>query len=289
MEIKEGRSSIADAAPSRRTSAKPGDGAHLAPKLRDSEASPSRILWSEIGARGDGGGISAGGTRSPSRLAGGSGAPWLDWASPNAAPARRRSAIASESSKGWRARGGAPSAPPLNSSRATRRTREDVSPENMNGTIDGSRPERRRLSSFDQRKCSAGDGVFFATAPRPRFASAAARLLFGANPFAKSHSARRPVRLGRRTRRASGGGARNANSNSAPLETAPCARQKDSSSVSNLADFADACALCLLSTRRHGPPTHDERHDLQLMPINAQSRHANCPRGAGPRAIRMTT
>jgi hypothetical protein len=42
--------------------------------------------------------------------------------------------------------------------------------------------------------------------------------LFGANPCAKSHSARRPARLGRRTRRANGRDPGNANSNSAPLE-----------------------------------------------------------------------
>src|SRR5208282_537599 len=118
VEIKEGRSSITDPALSRRTSAKPCDGAHVAPKIRHSEASPTWILWSERGVRGGGGGISAGGTLSRSRLAGGSGAPSLDRARPNAAPARRRSVIASESSKGWRARVGARGAPPLDLSTA---------------------------------------------------------------------------------------------------------------------------------------------------------------------------
>ncbi len=70
--------------------------------------------------------------------------------------------------------------------------------------------------------------------------------------------------------------------------TAPCARQGDCSSVTNLPDFAGACALCLLSTRRHDPdPWRTSR--IAAMPINAQSRHAICPRGACPRAIRMTT
>ncbi len=91
---------MTDAASSRRSSAKPRDGAYGAPKLRDWEASPTWILWSEGGVGGGGDGISAGGTHSPSRLAGGSGAPSLDRTRPNAAPARRTSAIANESSKG---------------------------------------------------------------------------------------------------------------------------------------------------------------------------------------------
>src|SRR5208282_3001388 len=174
--------------------------AHAAPKIRDSEASPTWILWSERGVRGGGGGISAGGTRSRSRLAGGSGAPWLDRARPNAAPATRRSAIASESSKGWRARG-APNAPPIDSSTATRRTREDVSPENMNGTIYGWRPERRPVSTFDQRKCSGWDDVFSRPAPRPRAPHGGRASLVRRDAMrATSDSARRPVRLRRRSR-----------------------------------------------------------------------------------------
>ena len=86
VEFKDGRSLITDAALSRRTSAKPRDGAHVAPKIRDSKAPPTWILWSERGVRGGGGGMSAGGTRSRSRLAGGSGAPWLDRAKPRRRP-----------------------------------------------------------------------------------------------------------------------------------------------------------------------------------------------------------
>ena len=77
---------MTDAASSRRSSAKPRDGAYGAPKLRDWEASPTWILWSEGGVGGGGDGISAGGTHSPSRLAGGSGAPSLDRTRPNAVP-----------------------------------------------------------------------------------------------------------------------------------------------------------------------------------------------------------
>ena len=289
VEIKDGRSLITDAALSRRTSAKPRDGAHVAPKIRDSEAPPTWILWSERGVRGGGGGISAGGTRSRSRLAGGSGAPWLDRARPNAAPARRTSAIASESSKGWRAGGRAPDAPPLDTSTAaTRRTREDVSPENMNGLSTDRGPKDAPYQPLIRENAPHGTTFFRDRSPDRRFASAAARLLFGANPCAKSHSARRPARLGRRTRRASDRDRETPTRTLRGWKTAPCARQRERRSASNLPGFADACALCLLSTRRHHPdPWRTSR--FAALPMNAQSRHANCPRGACPRAIRMTT
>ena len=168
VEIKEGRSLVTDAALSRRTSAKPRAGAHVAPKIRDSQAPPTWILWSERGVRGGGGGISAGGTRSRSRLAGGSGAPWLDRARPNAAPARRRSAIARESSKGWRARVGAPDAPPLDLSAETRRTREDVSPENMNALSTDRGPKDAPCQPLIRENAPHGTTFFSPPAPRPR-------------------------------------------------------------------------------------------------------------------------
>ena len=161
-EIKERRPSIMDAASSRRTSAKPRDGAEIAPKIREPAASPIWILWSETGGRGGGDGIRAGGTDSPSRLAGGSGAPWLERARPNAATARRKSAIVSVSNNPGRR---APSAPQLGPPASARRTLGNLSPDNMKGTIDGSRPEpRRRVSTADQIKCSASDDVFLPTA-----------------------------------------------------------------------------------------------------------------------------
>ena len=164
MEIKERRPSITDAASSRRTSAKPRDGAEIAPKIRESAASPIWILWSERGGRGGGGGIRTGGTESPSRLAGGSGAPWLERARPNAATARRKSAIVSVSDNPGRR---APSAPQLDPPASARRTLGNLSPDNMKGTIDGSRPEpRRRVSTADQIKCSASDDVFLPTSAR---------------------------------------------------------------------------------------------------------------------------
>ena len=157
---------MTDAASSRRSSAKPRDGAHGAPKLRNWEASPTWVLWTEGGVGGGGDGISAGGTRSPSRFAGGSGAPSLDRTRPNAAPARRTSATASESSQRSWACVGPRHVPLRGASMAAGRTREDVSPENINGTIDGWRLERRAVSTFDQRKCSTWDEVFSRLAPR---------------------------------------------------------------------------------------------------------------------------
>ena len=158
VEIKERRPSITDATSSRRTSAKPRDGAEIAPKIRKSAASPIWILWSETGGRGGGGGIRTGGTESLSRLAGGSGAPWLERARPNAATATRKSAIVSVSDNpGRRARSARQLDPPA----SARRTLGNLSPDNMKGTIDGSRPEpRRRVSTADQIKCSALDDVF---------------------------------------------------------------------------------------------------------------------------------
>jgi len=285
VEIKEGRSLVTDAALSRRTSAKPRAGAHVAPKIRDSQAPPTWILWSERGVRGGGGGISAGGTRSRSRLAGGSGAPWLDRARPNAAPARRRSAIARESSKGWRARVGAPDAPPLDLSAETRRTREDVSPENMNALSTDRGPKDAPCQPLIRENAPHGTTFFFATgAPtagsprRPRVhRSAQIRTplegrygLDGIRATRAAAARQTPTRTLRHWKRA------------------PCARQRYRGSVSNLTHFADACAPCLLSTRRHDPdPWRTSR--FAALPINAQSRDANCPRDACPRAIRMTT
>jgi hypothetical protein len=133
VNIKERPPSIADAASSRRASAKPRDGAEVAPNIRDRKTSPTRIRWSEKGIRG---GMSAGGAVSRSRLVGGSGAPWLDRAKPNAA-ARTSTAIAVESGRGrseWR---DFPFAPQLDLSAAARQTPRNISPDAMYGTIDG--------------------------------------------------------------------------------------------------------------------------------------------------------
>ena len=145
---------------------------------------------------------------------------------------------------------------PLTRQLRTGGMREDVSPENIKGTIDGGRPGRRlTTTTFDQRKCSHGDEFFARLAPRPR-ARDCDRASFvrrgdmrpksdspeGGYGFAGVAAQAAAPPQGKRTIK-----------NLRPSKTALCTRHRDCSRVSNLPDFGDACAPWLLSTRRHDP------------------------------------